>query len=677
MQTFKCGFDIRDYEDIIPAYPKTDEEFSRVINMEYDDPLDQKWSKPIYPNIITRDYIYEQVLRVKQGVWILIKGMPIWFPPNFYQFLQFGNASGKPPEFRLKRLKNVYEKIRVRKDARFLGTYNIKNRQDGDTTFAMNDSLWEVHAGELDNGSVCIQSKTRSDAINPCWFSMQSQWNGYPMLLKDSLYSHFISGDNIAETLKFQVKADPNNPNDLGKNVVLMYGPAVYNAFDGKTNVRKLILDEVNKWIECPFLKTFYNYKKFMMPGKERKGLFDIISSPADKAGKHNDDAYIFFKNSNPNRLNPETGSTFSRIKRLYSSPLDGIDGFYDDYGDADPQEIFEHIQRERKSCKKEDLMEEVRGFPLPKKGTQHEPDEDEIFGSTDTESVFINIKGIKEQRIKILDDKPARQEYGIYQWPQNIPYSGEPIWVPSGKDSFNDHDSRFCRTETEMPTIELANIRIPPDLGSIMRCLGIDPFNLRYGTKNKVTGSQGAGVCWNFRDLANTGKNDFPSLAYLSRPPIIEIFYEDMIKACVAQRAMGEYENSNDGLERYFEDNGFISWLLVSAKAKPEFVQGEWKIRRGDAPAGNGSSKYLNEGIDLINGITGLPYLPTDPYLLEFFNIEEVLEDLEIFDKGNTQKSHLTMALIKALMGKNKIKFTRQQKTDAINNQLIENLID
>ncbi len=94
MSIFKCGFDIKDYEDIIPPYPKTKSELARVINIQYDDIRHQKWEKPRYPDIITTDYIYEQVLRVKQGVWILIKGMYIWLPPNFYQFLQFGNANG-------------------------------------------------------------------------------------------------------------------------------------------------------------------------------------------------------------------------------------------------------------------------------------------------------------------------------------------------------------------------------------------------------------------------------------------------------------------------------------------------------------------------------------------------------------------------------------------------------
>lgn len=667
---FKINFDIRDYDDILPELPT---DYSLIINADKDNIYDQFWIKARYPDIITPDYLLQEGLRLKQGVWILVKGVPLWIPPNYYQFLQYGTAGGEDPQFRLKRLKNIYTKIRVRKNPRFLGTYNIKNRQDGDTTYAMNDNLWEVNGGELDNGMIGIQSKTRDDAENPCWFAQKGHWLSYPQFFKDTFYSHFTSGNNIAEKMEFMEKADPNNPNSKGKNVIIKYGPSTHNAFDGKNNMRRLVLDEINKWIVCSLLDTFKNYKMFMMPGKVRKGLFDIISSPADINGKHNDEAYKFWLEADPDDIQENTGSTRNRIFRMYSNPLDGIEGFYDIYGDADPQEIFEHILRERANTSKEKLMGEIRGFPLPILGTD-KPNEEELFGATDTSNIWINIKGIQDRRVKVVKEKKALVQYGNIDWPNNNPDSGEPVFRPADKTYFDEYDARFCLAVTQDPIIQLEDLKEPPQL--IEECLGIDPFNLRYKTKNVVTGSLGAAISWKFRDLLQTGKKNYPTLSYLSRPTHGEVFFEDMIKAAIFRRAMIQYENSNDKMENYIEDRGYEAWMIPSLNAKPvEVTPGVFKIRKGDAPSGKGATAFMNEGIGLINGVTNKPILPTDIYLLDLFNFEEVLEDIINFNKTNTQQNHFTMAFIQALLGANKLMSHKRKKKSNVNDKIVSHL--
>lgn len=666
MSPFNVRFNLEDYNDILPPIP---DDYTEIINSGIDDPLDQFWQVPEFPYIITHEFLSKEVNRIKHGVWILIKGVLIWIPGNYYQFLVYGNANGDPPQFRLKRLKNIYLKIRVRKNPRFVGTYNIKNRQDGDTTMGMSDCLWEINSGELNNGMEAIQSKTRADAQLPCWFNLKMQWNGYPKFIKDELYSHFISGNNIAEKLEFSEPADPNDPRSKGKNIIITYGPSTHNAFDGKNNVRKMVLDEINKWHECSFALTFTNYMKFMMPGKQRKGIFDIFSSPADTNGKHNDEAYQFWKDSDPDDIQT-TGATKSRVLRMYSNPLEGIEGFYDKYGDADPQEILEHIMRERNNKPKDQQMAEVRGFPLPIIGTD-KPNEDEIFGATDTTAIWINIQGLKERKRELSKVKTTKVVYGNYVWPNNIQDSGIPEWVTADKMFFDEYDARFCINETELPKHELTDTRTPP--AYIEECLGVDPFNLRYKTKNVITGSLGAGISWKFRDLLQTGKVDFPTLAYLSRPQHGETFYEDMIKAAVARRAMIQYENSNDKMENYMEDRGYIKWMIDSIDAKPVEVNGEWKVRKGDAPSGKGATAFMNEGINLINGHTNKPIKPDDPYLLDWFDFEEVIDDIISFNKADTQQNHFTMALIQALLGKTKLMFKRVRKKTPINNAILD----
>lgn len=668
MSPFHVKFDLADYQDILPPIP---DDYTEIINSEIDDPLEQYWKVQDFPQIITYDFVTREVTRIKHGVWMLNKGVLMWIPGNYYQFLQYGNANGDAPQFRIKRLKNIYLKIRVRKNPRFVGTDTLKNRQDGETTIAMSDCLWEVNSGELNNGMIGIQSMTRDSAKNPCWFNLKMQWSGYPKFIKDELYNHFISGDNIEEKMQFSQNADPNNPRDKGKNVIIQYGPSTHNAFDGKNNVRKMIMDETKKWINCSFALTFTNYMKFMMPGKQRKGLFDIFSSPADTNGRHNDEAYQFWLDSNPDEIQ-STGATKSRVLRIYSNPLEGIEGFYDKYGDADPQEVLEHIMRERSNKPKDQLMAEVRGYPLPIIGTDI-PNEEEIFGSSDTHNIWINVEGLKARKLELVKVKASKVAYGNLTWPNNIQDSGIPEFVQADRMNFDEFDARFCITDSTTQLIELQNIFTPPNV--VEEVIGVDPFNLRYKTKNVITGSLGAAISWKFRDIMQTGKNDYPTLAYLSRPQHGETFFEDMIKAALYRRAKVQYENSNDKMENYFEDRKFSDWLVDSINAKPIEVNGEFKIRKGDAPSGKGATAFMNEGINLINGHTNKPITPAHPYLLELFNFEEVIDDLLSFNKENTQQNHFTMALIQALLGKTKLMHVKRRKKSSVNNAMLDYL--
>lgn len=667
---FKIDFNIENYLDILPTIP---DDYSEIINVDKEIE-DQFWQKQRFPDIINADFIYQEATRIKQGVWCMIKGVPIWLPPNYYQFLQYGKAGGEPPEFRLKRLKSVYTKIRVRKDPRFIGTYTIKNRQDGETTMCMSDNLWEVISGELNDGMIGIQSKTRDDAENPCWFALKSHWNGYPQFFKDAFYGHFISGKNIAEKMEFSQPADPNNPNDQGKNVIIKYGPSLHNAFDGKNNMRRCVLDEVNKWISCDLSLTITNYSKFIMPGKVRKGLFDILSSPADTNGDHNNRAFQLWNDSDPADLQ-ETGSTKSRIYRHYSNPLDGMEGFYDKYGDADPQEIYEDVLQKRAVKPKDQLMAEIRGCPLPKKGT-NEPDEEELFGSTDSDNVFVNIEGIKARKIFLGINRRELVKYGNLDWPNNNPDSGEPEFRMADKDYFNEEDARFCITNSEEPRVHLLDLKTPPLTPE--ECLGIDPFGIRYRTKSEKTGSLGAMIGWKFRDIMQTGKINYPTITSLCRPQHQDTFHEDMIKAAIYRRGMIQVERAGDKMENYLEGRGYLNWMLPTINAKPFLVNGEYKIPRGDAPSGAGATAFMNEGIGLINGVTNTPITPDKPYLLEYFNFIEVLDDLITYNrKKGGQFNHFTMAFIQTLLGVNKLMFYKKPKVNSLNNEMIGSLLD
>jgi len=591
---FKVKFNILDYKDVWKTAPTRLEE---IIN--WDKPPEECVWKRVVPDVVTERYKQQEVTRIlKTGVWIFIKEMPVWLPPSYYFFLQNFRMGSGYPEFRLKRLKQVYHKLRVRNNPRAIGSYTIKNRQDGETTISMSDVLWESAIGNMDFASVGIQSKTRDTVMNSCWRVLTMGWNSMDKWVKDILFADFASGDKIAEKMKFVSTATDTHQ---GRDILLTYGASGHNVFDSMNNMRRCVLDEVNKWEECSFYATFLNYQKFIAPGTERKGIFDIFSSPADTSGKHNDEAFEFWKGSNPDELT-EAGSTKTRVFRYYSNPLEGI-------------------------------------------------------GSTDQVRIWDNTEGIAERNILLLGSKVKDTKtnepitvYGIHEWKDGV-VDSEVVWRMSDATEFNVDNARVCYSyiplEHEKDPLKRDSDGIPMPPIIVGNSLGIDPYDKRHTSGNRL--SNGAMVNHKFLDFFETGIYKCPTMIYSNRPSHPEIFYEDAIKAAVFNRAMVQVENKNSNIVDYFQDRGYIDWML----SKIGLPQNS--LVKGDAPSG-GKNAFMDEMIMLLNSITNTPLHEGDKYHLEQNWFLPLLEDMLKFNKKDTHKNDLTMAWGQALIGAMKI---------------------
>jgi hypothetical protein len=445
---------------------------------------------------------------------------------------------------------------------------------------------------------------------------------------------------------------------DRGRDILAMYGASVHNAFDSLNNMRRCVLDEINKWKECSFFATFLNYEKFIAAGTTRKGLFDIFSSPSDENGKHNDEAFDFWKNSDPAHL--IDGTTKTRVFRYYSDPLEGIEGLYDKWGDADREEIYAWIMKKRQSMPKEHLMGEVRAYPLS---------EEEMFGSFDGGTVWSNQKGISDRKIYLMGtrfkDPVTREPRVVYGNLERVDgfVDGDVVFRQADRDSFDLKDARFCFSYLPQNKEPLKSVFQPPLY--VENVLGVDPFNNRYEAKNKVRQSNGAMVNRKFRDVFNTGINRCPTMIYCCRPSHQEIFFEDVIKAAIFNRSLIQYENRSDKLANYAEDRGYFDWLL------PEIGASKNSKRKGDAPSG-GKNAFLNEGMGLIDAMTNLPLNAGDEYLLERNWFIELLDCYLKFNPRDTHENDLSMADIQALIGAVKIMHKQIRKPSELNGAVL-----
>ena len=660
---FKCGFDITDYKDILPSY----EDYKKsdyCLNMdEYqkgnlDNCIWNKY-KPQLGETDSLEFREREIRRIlKTGVYACVSEEIVWIPPPLYFQLQYTNVNGQDPEFRLKRLMNCYFRIRARNNPNCKGSFIVKNRQDGETTYSMCEAFWQTF--DMEDGQITINSKTREDAQNPCWKTMQSIYMGMPSWLFNTFFGDCITnGRNIAESIKFLRFAD-DNKNISAKNVQLAYYPTVYNSLDGKNSVRKAIGDEILKWLGCNFGDWLNNASKFIIPGFKRAGMFDLFSSPPEKDSQSYRDGYEVWINSDP-KDRDETGTTISRIERYHSNPLHGIEGAYDKFGDADPQRIYDHIMKERKRQPKSKLLEEVRGFPL---------NEEEIWGSMETSDFWDNQKGIEQRKVYLLGARFKNEEtkepiavYGNLEWKDGLRDS-VPEFRQSEKEDFDVGDARFSFSFMPQNREALPNIFVPPHY--IENVMGIDSVDKRYPGKRH---SNVAMVNYKFRDLYNTGIVKCPTMLYSNRPIPVEIAFEDAIKAMVFNRALVQVESLNLNIVNWMEDRGYMKWVLSK--------RGEAKdsLRKGDAPSGK--SAFIDEIVGLINSITNVPLNEEGTYHLLNMWHKELLQDISVFNKKDTHANDCSMAFGQSLLGALKILHEKKREPSSINTGVLDYLLN
>lgn len=638
---FKIKFNILDYADILPPPP---ERLEDIIN--YDKPSHEcVWVKQKPPAFISEEHKEREVTRVmRTGVWIYINKQLLWIPPMYYFFLQYIPVAGDDAEFRLKRLKHVYFKIRVRKNVRAIGTFTVKNRQDGETTFAVAEALWEVAEGNMDFGAVAMQSKTRQTVVDSCWRTFVASYKGIPRWLKDILYKDIYKEDKLAEKMKFSRDANEET-GEVSRDILVMFGSSTHNAFDSMNNMRRCILDEWLKWEECSPYDTFLNYEKFIAPGLSRKGLFDIFSSPQDKKTKYSQEVLEFWKGSNPDELT-EHGTTKTRVFRYYSDPREGVEMMYDKYGDADADEILAWIKSRRASFPKDKVLGEIRAYPL---------NEEEMFGSFDGGQGWSNSQGIKDRIVYLtgLRFKPDGSPVNIYgnlEWVGGR-VDGEVEFRPTDHTDFDLQHARFCFAflpQNREPLRYFNDIPQPPKY--IENCIGFDPFNLHFRTKDVNRGSNAAMVNRQFADVKGTGVKNVPTGIYCCRPQNIEIAFEDALKFAVFVRGLIQVESKSDKFAVYAMERGYEDWLLGEIGSKDP-------LRKGDGPGG-GRNRFLTEGMLLIDANTNLPNPLKDdePYWLENHWFIPLLSDYLEFNPLDTHANDLSMADIQALVGGVKI---------------------
>ena len=508
-------------------------------------------------------YIEKEFYRRQHGVWFMNNGVPTYITGAHYMMLQWSKIDASFYGQYLSFQRDLFIHAEACKiDSRCVGQLFVKCRRSGYTNISSAILLNE--ATQVKDKVLGIMSKTGKDAQENIFMKkVVGMYRHYPFFFKPIQDGTTNPRMELAfrEPAKRITKKNKTATSGEALNTIINWRNTVNNAYDGE-RVHMLYLDEAGKWEKPSDIREAWRINRTcLIVGRKIIGtcLIGSTVNPMDKGGSQFKDIW---EDSDPKQRNAN-GRTRSMLYRIFVPAYDALEGFFDDYGNPiveDPQQPLltndgdilhygakTYLMNERNALKQDanELNEVVRQFPFSP---------DEAFRDSVDSSIF-NIGKIYEQ-IQYNDMLyPTPVIVGNFHWKGGV-IDSEVVFEP-------DPQGRWHLSW--MPPDELRNKRTRHRNGHWMAANtnvgvgGVDSYDLDATVDGR--GSKGACHFYNKMNMA------YPSSVfvaeYASRPPLAKIFYEDVLMAAVFFGYPILIENNKYGIARYFEQRGYLEFLL------------------------------------------------------------------------------------------------------------------
>jgi hypothetical protein len=539
------------------VYPKELKSITNIFDWrEYPEDFKSKWG----------NYIDEQFNSREQGHWFNNKGMDTYITGTHFMYLQWSKIDVGQPDFReANRLFFIFWEA-CKADSRCYGMAYLKNRRSGFSFMASGEI---VNLATISSDSrYGILSKSGSDAKKMFTDKVVPISVNYPFFFKpvqDGM-------DRPKTELAYRVPAskftrrrlDGNNKVEIitGLDTTIDWKNTGDNAYDGE-KLKLLVHDESGKW-ERPnnILNNWRVTKTTLRLGSRIIGkcMMGSTSNSLDKGG---DNFKKLYESSDVTKRNAN-GQTRSGLYSLFIPMEWNYEGFIDSYGLPvfnTPQEpttgphgdfidvgVIEHWNNEAEGLRSDQdaLNEFYRQFPRT---------EEHAFRDETKNSIF-NLAKIYEQ-IDYNEDlgNSGVLTRGSFQWENGIKdtkvmFSPNPkgrflvSWVPSP----NLQNKQFNKGGGKFPGNE--------HIGAF----GCDSYDISGTTDGR--GSKGA-----LHGLTKFSMEDAPAstffLEYVARPQTAEIFFEDVLMACIFYGMPILAENNKPRLLYYFKRRGYRGYSI------------------------------------------------------------------------------------------------------------------
>ena len=538
-------------------YPKVLSRIKTVFDWrEYPEEFKEKWY----------DYIDLEFKRREEGFWYINKDKPIFITGTHYMYLQWSKIDVGQPDFReSNRLFFIFWEA-CRADDRSYGMCYLKNRRSGFSFMASGETV--NMATISTDARFGILSKSGADAKKMFTDKVVPISVNYPFFFKpiqdgmDRPKTELAYRVPASKFTRRSIVSTEKQEDLAGLDTTIDWKNTGDNAYDGE-KLRLLVHDESGKWERPNDIQNNWRVTKTTLRLGSRiigKCMMGSTSNALDKGGRNfkklYDDSDVTKRNAN--------GQTRSGLYSLFIPMEWNYEGYIDSYGYPvfeTPSEkvygphgtpiklgVIEYWDNEVEGLKddQDGLNEFYRQFP---RTTKH------AFRDESKMSLF-NLTKIYQQIDFNEDLKNSLQiTKGSFQW-ENGEQDTRVMFVPN-------KNGRFL--VSWVPPIQLQNrtvIKNHKKYPGNEHCgaFGCDPYDIS-GTVDK-RGSNGS-----LHGLTKFSMEDVPPnhffLEYIARPQTAEIFFEDVLMACVFYGMPILAENNKPRLLYYFRRRGYRSYSM------------------------------------------------------------------------------------------------------------------
>ena len=619
------------------------------------------------------DYIETEFDRREYGFWFYNNGKPVYITGSHYMYLQWTSIDVGYPDFReANRIFFIYWEA-CKADNRCFGLVYLKIRRSG---FSFMGSSECINTGTLAKDSrVGILSKTGSDAKKMFTDKVVPIANRLPFFFKpiqDGM-------DKPKTELAFRVPASKITKKNMydvvdeelyGLDTTIDWKNTDENSYDGE-KLLLLVHDESGKWIKPNnILNNWRVTKTCLRLGSKIIGkcMMGSTSNALSKGGnnfkKLYEDSDIETRNSN--------GQTKSGMYSLFIPIEWNMEGFIDKYGmpvfekpdteilGVDDEMIYngaiDYWQAEVDSLKNDAdaLNEFYRQFPRTESHAFRDESKTSLFNLTKIyQQIDYNDSLIIEQHVT----------RGKFYWQDGI-LDSQVIFTPDPKGRFY---------VSWMPDKNITNKKYKKHgvyfpLNEHIGAFGCDSYDISGTVKGR--GSNGALHGLTKYNMDNAPSNEF-FLQYVARPQTAEIFFEEVLMACVFYSMPILVENNKPRLLYHFKNRGYRGFCMnrpdkhYNKLSKTERELGGIPNTSEDVKQSHASAieSYIEKyvGIDLTGAYR-------DPSTMGTMYFTRTLDEWARFDINNRTKFDATISSGLAIMANQKNLYLPEQKQNKIN---------
>ncbi len=506
------------------------------------------------------DYIESEFDRREDGHWFINNGNPTYLTGSHYMYLQWTKIDVGKPDFReSNRLFYIFWEA-CKADVRSFGMCYLKNRRSG---FSFMGSEECANIGTISKDSrIGILSKTGSDAKKMFTDKVVPITLNYPFFFKpiqDGM-------DRPKTELAFRVPASKITKKNMynaeedeldGLDTTIDWKNTDDNSYDGE-KLLLLVHDESGKWLKPNnILNNWRVTKTCLRLGSKIIGkcMMGSTSNALDKGG---DNFKKLYESSNPFERN-NNGQTKAGLYSLFIPMEWNFEGYIDEFGMPvfyTPEKpikgvdgawiktgVIDYWQNEVDSLKgdADALNEFYRQFPRTESHAFRDESKSSIFNLT---KIYQQI----DYNDSLIKDRYLTR--GSFHWKDGIKDT-KVVWTPNRNGRFL---VSWIPEERLRNNVFKKNGKYHPGnehLGSF----GCDPYDISGTVVGK--GSNGSLHGQTKFNMDNCPSNEF-FLEYIARPQTAEIFFEEVLMACIFYGMPALIENNKARILYHFKNRGY-----------------------------------------------------------------------------------------------------------------------